>query len=72
MWSRFGTFEWTMVTVVVLGLLRQLSLSASYKVRACVALPTSQRDDHAAAISWGWSASGSCCIISKRYVGRYM
>ena len=66
MWSRFGAFEWTMVAVVVLGLLRQLSLSAStYKVRACVAVLTSQRDDHAAAISCCWSASGSCCIISK-------
>ena len=46
MWSRFGAFEWTMVAMVVLGLLRQLSLSAStYKVCACVAVPTSQRDD---------------------------
>ena len=36
MWSRFGAFEWTMVAMVVLGLLRQLSLSASsYKVRVC-------------------------------------
>jgi hypothetical protein len=36
MWSRFGAFEWTMIAMVVLGLLRQLSLSAlSNKLRAC-------------------------------------
>jgi hypothetical protein len=46
MWSRFGAFGGPWLLWSCWGLVRQLSLSAStFKVRACVALPTSLRDD---------------------------